>query len=329
MRRCCCAQVGKSVQTLSGSTTSMAALADCAKGERLTVWSAYVSSAACTGVILGGLLETAILLRGYTARATYAFMSACGLAHTLIVLALLRETLPPSQRSSERSSFKSPLGCFKLFRHGSRLRLAALSCAFGNFADGANLNDIDQMWIKQDVTDMGLKANSVYLTLWGLAGTVNGFMIPPMLRILGERWFTTLTTFTNFLAMMTWGGVPRMWGVFTALAFHLPGIDGNSSLAVRTEATELGVGAGMGRGEFAGYYGSLRALTVAIGPFIFGNLYAWGRTVFVNAQNQPRYNLGFFAAAVLGCIVPEIFHQMLRGAKDRPAQREEGSSASR
>jgi hypothetical protein len=33
----------------------------------------------------------------------------------------------------------------RLFRSGRCLRLAALSCGFGCFADGANLNDIDQV----------------------------------------------------------------------------------------------------------------------------------------------------------------------------------------
>ena len=57
--------VGKTLQTLSGSTTSMAALSDCASGDRLTFWSAWLGSAACVGVIIGGWIETAILaLRG-------------------------------------------------------------------------------------------------------------------------------------------------------------------------------------------------------------------------------------------------------------------------
>ena len=62
----------------------------------------------------------------------------------------------------------------------------------------------------------------------------------------------------------------------------------------------------MGKGEFAGYYGNLRALTVAIGPFLFGQLYAWGRRV------MPGKNLGFWAASILGCILPEIFHRLLK-----------------
>ena len=47
--------LGKTVLTLSGSTTSMAAMADCVSGERLTAWSAYTSASLSVGVIVGGL----------------------------------------------------------------------------------------------------------------------------------------------------------------------------------------------------------------------------------------------------------------------------------
>jgi MFS family permease len=160
--------VGKTLQTLSGSTITMAALSDCATGEQLTAWSAWLGSAACAGVIVGGLLETTILLCTPTSgsaaaasRAVYLFMSALGLGHTLLLALFLRETLPPSQRSTAPLTFQTPFDMLQLFCRGRTLRLASLSCGFACFADGSNLNDIDQMWIKQDVHDMGTLANSV------------------------------------------------------------------------------------------------------------------------------------------------------------------------
>jgi hypothetical protein len=177
--------VGKTLQTLSGSTTSMAALSDCASGDRLTFWSAWLGSAACVGVIIGGWIETAILaLRGqgkdapsfcaiFTLNASfyqdrlgtnirsltqkrsgvslgatqtvYLTMSAMGAVHTAMVALLLQETLPKEERKADPPRFQSPLGMFKLFSNGRSLRLAALSCSFACFADGANLNDIDQV----------------------------------------------------------------------------------------------------------------------------------------------------------------------------------------
>lgn len=202
--------IGKTLQTLSGSTTSMAALSDCASGDRLTFWSAWLGSAACVGVILGGWIETAILaVRGVDATQTvFLTMSAMGAVHTLMVALFLKETLPLDERKTDPPRFQSPLGMFKLFTNGQALRLAALSCGFACFADGANLNDIDQMWIKSDVDDMGMAANSVYLTLWGFAGSFSGVIVPGLLKSLGSRGFTTLTNATNALAMILWGGIP-------------------------------------------------------------------------------------------------------------------------
>jgi|EP01047_Picozoa_sp_COSAG01_P066492 MFS family permease len=122
---------------------------------------------------------------------------------------------------------------------------------------------------------------------------------------------------------MCWGGIPRRWGIFTALALHVPGVDGNANLCVKTEATAAAVTSGMGRGQFAGYYGSMRALTVAIGPFVFGHLYAFGRRAFQTRAGHARVNLGFWAAALLGCVVPEIFHRRLLAAKKGNTQNSE------
>ena len=82
------------------------------------------------------------------------------------------------------------------------------SCGLACFADGGNLNDIEQMWIKNEcerthtrlsslllavlltrsslcsVVDMGLSANSVYLSLWGILGSAGGLVVPYLLPLL-------------------------------------------------------------------------------------------------------------------------------------------------
>ena len=62
---------------------------------------------------------------------------------------------------------------------------------------------------------------------------------------------------------------------------------------------------GMGRGEYASYFANLGAITVALGPMLYGFIYAWGRKI------NPNINLGFFAAAVVGCLLPEMVHQTI------------------
>ena len=76
----------------------------------------------------------------------------------------------------------------------------------------------------------------------------------------------------------------------------------------------------MGRGQFSGNFGCLRALTTAVGPLLMGRLFSWGRARFVSADGKPRVNLGFLAAALLGCVLPEVLHQLYRRASWRAAR---------
>ena len=64
---------------------------------------------------------------------------------------------------------------------------------------------------------------------------------------------------------------------------------------------------GMGRGEYAGFSGNLRAITVAVGPMLYGYIYAAGR----QTRMGSRVNLGYFAAAIVGCLLPELVHRTL------------------
>lgn len=296
--------IAKAMGTLSGSTICAAALSDVASGDALSNAFARLGSCASLGVCVGPLIGTAMLSRGVSVSSCYFMQAIAGFFHSMVVAILIRETLPSGERRPFLG-FKNPLSFLKLFTSGRPLRLMSLSCGFACFADGANLNDIEQMWIANDVVDMGLNANSLYLSLWGILGSAGGLFVPAVLPILGKRLFATFSTLTNFLACVLWGAVPRAWAMFGGIFLHFPGINANSSLPLKTQATEIAIASGLGRGEFAGYFGNLRALTVAVGPFLFGNMYAWGRTV------APGRNLGFWSAALLGCVVPEIFHRML------------------
>ena len=296
--------IAKAMITLSGSTVCAAALSDLASGDALSNAFAQLGSCASLGVCVGPLIGTAMLSRGVSVTSCYFVQAMAGFLHTMIVAVLIRETLPRDERRPF-VGFKNPFSFVKLFTCGRPLRLMSLSCGFACFADGGNLNDIEQMWIANDVADMGLTANSIYLSLWGILGGAGGLFVPAVLPVLGKRRFATLTTWMNCLACILWGAVPRAWAMFAGIGLHFPGINANSSLPLKTQATCLAIAAGFGRGEFAGYFGNLRALTVAVGPYWFGNMYAWGRTVV------PGRNLGYWSAAVLGCAMPEILHRML------------------
>ena len=48
-----------------------------------------------------------------------------------------------------------------------------------------------------------------------------------------------MTNGTNFLAHVLWGMVPRPWAMFAAITLALPGVDANSSIAVKTMACDV------------------------------------------------------------------------------------------
>jgi MFS family permease len=189
-----CRTLSKALGTLSGSTICSAALSDCASGDELSTASGRLGSAACTGVIFGPLLGAALLARGFGARAVYALQTVSFAIQSVIVVLLLPETLqvrvnsllalsctanvavlarltlrtlqrrPGEKRPAVR--FVNPLSFTRLFAHGRKLGLLSASAGFACFVDGSNLNDIEQMWIKEDVPDMGIGSNSLYLMLW-------------------------------------------------------------------------------------------------------------------------------------------------------------------
>jgi len=44
----------------------------------------------------------------------------------------------------------NPFAFTTLFRRGRKLSMLCASCGLACFADGGNLNDIEQMWIKNE-----------------------------------------------------------------------------------------------------------------------------------------------------------------------------------
>ena len=305
----CLRTAGKTLSTLSGSTVCSAAISDCVEGDELSIANARQGAAVGLGVVVAPLLGNLVLSCGFAPRVVYWCQALSSVAHTLTIGYFLQETLDHKEQRKHAKiplRFVNPLQFIRLFTSGRKLALMSASSGLACFADGGNLNDIEQMWIRTDVHDMGLGLNSVYLSLWGVAGSCGGMIVPYLLRTLGKRGYTTFTTLTNMTACLLWGAIPRAWAVFAALALHFPGINTNSALCIKSAATQTAiVHHGMGRGEFAGYFGNLRAITAAIGPFVYGQLYALGRTAY------PGRNLGFWAAALLGCAIPEALHQLL------------------
>lgn len=295
--------------TLSGSTTSFAAISDCASGEDLAVATARLGTFIGLGVALGPLLGDSIFIKfGY--RMVYASKVAVALIHLLFV-STLPETLPKVERRPF-ASFISPFSFTELFRNGPCLRKLCSTGGLQQLVGAKNVNDLEQIWFV-DVVQMPVALTTVYVIYYGFMQMLGGGLVTPaLLKCFGSRLYTSMTNGTNFLAHVLWGVVPRPWAMFAAITLALPGVDANSSIAVKTMACDVAqelktkrFPRGMGRGEYQGYFANLSALAVAIGPGLYGFTYAWGRQYF------PRINLGFLLAAVVGCLLPELVHLSL------------------
>eukprot|EP01043_Picozoa_sp_COSAG02_P060911 COSAG02_NODE_8063_length_2726_cov_2.042254_1_plen_392_part_00 len=295
--------------TLSGSTTTSAAISDCASGPDLAIAMSKLGSYIGAGCFLGPIIGDTLLGK-YGYRAVYASKCLFAIFHLAFNSFCIAETLPAEQRRP-MSGFKSPLSFTELFTNGAALRKLSAVGGFQTFTDGKNVNDLEQLWFVD--IQMGLQSTTAYIMAYGVAIMASGAaVIPALLRTLGERGFTTFSNFTNFLAHVLWGAIPKPWAMFAALLVAVPGIDAHSNTAVTAMATDVAQGLrtkkypiGMGRGEYASYFGNLRAITVAVGPMIYGYIYAFGRKLY------PAVNLGYFAAAVVGCLIPELIHRTL------------------
>ena len=92
-----------------------------------------------------------------------------------------------------------------------------------------------------------------------------------------------------------------MW---MGLLLKIPGINATSNAAMKSMGCDEAVAAGMSRGEYAGAFANLRALTVAIAPLTYSRLYEF------NAR-RGRPGRTWPMVAVVGALLPELLHQTL------------------
>jgi hypothetical protein len=257
------------------------------------------------GVILGPLIGGQLLKWYGHPKYTYFAVSAIGAIHWLHNYFLIGETLDEDKRRP-CEGFVSPFGFTKLFTENATLTKLALAAATISFMEGKNINDMNQLWLKFNV-NMSQGSVQNWVVLYGIFMFTGGqYVVPWLINQLGSRGFTTFTNVTNAAGLILWGAVPKPWASWVGLFLLWFGINANSSSTLKAQATAHAVSAGMGRGEYAGYFSNLRALIVATAPLLYGNVYA-----AVNSPTGSAYpnGLAYFMAAGLGAILPEILHR--------------------
>ena len=197
------------------------------------------------------------------------------------------------------------------------IRRLVLVSTFQTFLEGKNVTDIVQVWQREHLKwdAFGMRDFTVmYGVLCFLAGQ---FLTPALLRRWSGRSFTTFTNTTNAIGFVMRGATEIPFVFWCAVAPMLPGVNGGSSSAIKSMATDRCVAAGIGRGELSAWLNNLRALIVATAPVIYGNVYAF----CVNNNIYPGY--AFFVAALFGAVVPEIIHQQLKPSETKMLTQED------
>jgi hypothetical protein len=284
------------------TTTS---LSDLYQGKELGMSFSTLFACAGFGVIAGPLAEGTLLAR-YSSTSPYLMLAVFGAIH-LAFTQFMSESLPSSERRPFTMDGVNPLKFLQLFssKTSNTLKKLVTIASFQSFLEGKNVVDIVQLWQREHL-NWGVEQMKNFTVTYGILMFASGQLLTPrLLRNMSGRSFTTLTNLTNFSAFFLRGSVEKPWVFWLAVIPMLPGVNGGSAAAIKAMATDHAVAGGLGRGEFSAYFNNLRAVVVAVAPFMYGQTYAYCR----EAGLHP--GIPFWVGGLVGALLPELLHRTL------------------
>eukprot|EP00912_Choanoflagellata_sp_UC4_P001990 UC4_evm4s1277 len=306
---------------LGCGVTGSAAISDLCQGSEYAINMGKYFSAFGIGVVIGPAIGGWIL-NNYSYRYVYLVRSIIALFEFVHDWINLKETLPENLRRPF-AGIENPFNFIKLFSGPSSL-VKLISIAFiSSIVEGKNTNDIFQMWIKQDVKLSLGNANIVTIAFGVLMFSSGKFVVPELVKRLGPRGFTTFAFCSNFLAYSLWASKPSLARLITGMLLLWPGINANCNLAIKGMATDHAVAAGYGKGEYAGLFNNLRAVTVTSAPIFYGMLYSF--CIKKSPPSNPsRYSgIPWIVAASVGSLLPELIHRSMTDADIKVGKKSE------
>ena len=300
--------IGNSLNAVSGSTSTIAALSDVCSGDELSKNLALFGGYAGLGVVLGPMFGNLFLAYGGPGLC-YAVRALFSLWHWNWLRKNIKETLPKSKRKKSITNgnipWQSPFNFYKLFTTDKTLTKLSLYNSFNIMCEGKNINDLNQLWMK---AELGMSiAQTAYWTIgFGVAMFVGGNLAKTLfLPRLGGRGFTTFTNTTNLLAYLSMGSFKSNLMYWLSLLLLMPGINGVAGSAMKSLATQKAKQLGFGGGEYSGLYSNLRSLLYVIGPLVYTRFYAY------NVQSKLWSGRAYYAVATLGALIPLVIHSLM------------------
>ena len=306
--------LGGATTTLGGSTTCGSALADIVEDPKeLGQAYALMGTAAGLGVMIGPLFGALVnrvfgTMLGTGQRTAYLAGAVVSTVQLAVVMTQMEESLEVQDRTpldiQDASSLMAainPLGFLNLFTNGTTLAtlvgVGALQC----FCEGKCISDMNQIYMMQQVK-LPSDRRAVYVTGFGIAMVLSGYLGKETIRTIGMRGHTTLSNFCTALGFWIVGKFPAvstMFGVLPIYSFAMERRAAISSLSVKAAAQ-----CGMGKGDYSANFANFRAIVVALAPMVYAQTYAAG--VRAGTPGLPYYLGASFA------LVAELLHRTVR-----------------
>ena len=115
-----------------------------------------------------------------------------------------------------------------------------------------------------------------FLAGWGGAVSACGmFVAPYLLKQMSARTYTTFANCSLLSGIFVWGLAARGEYMFYGLPLIAPGVNGNSTHAVKGLAGTIAVKHGLGRGEWSAWLNNMRSISVSVASMIYSYYYGW------------------------------------------------------
>lgn len=306
-----CRMLRKVFAIFSGTLMPMAALCDVFDSGPRAHATASLGATIGLATLVGPSIEVAILSRtGNDFRRPYLAVVVLGLVQ-LCLAASMDETLEAANRVrlSAAGVFAgfNPFDFMRIFTcDNARLKKLMVIVAFQQIAEGRNLSDVGQIFMRDRLKWSPPQVRNYFVT-WACAVLLQGVLVvPSLLRRLGVRGFSTCANLALFLGLGLQGATEK--GIFYKLGavIALPGINGASATGLRGPCLALAVDAGFTTAEFTAMFNNLRSVVSAISTALFGITYAR-----CQQSGLPPGAGAYWLAALLGAAVPQILLQQV------------------
>lgn len=250
----------------SNMTAAGAYIADVTPPEKRAAAFGVLGSAFGLGFVLGPAIGG--LVGNVNPRLTFWAAAAFALLNTLYGLFVLPESLPRERRTT-RLEWKraNPVGSLRLLR--SHRELWGLTWV--NFITYLGHEVFPNVWVIFCIAAFGWSTRSIGLTL-ALVGVVSAInqatMVGPVVKLLGERRTLLASLVVAVVGLLLLGANSGIVFLIGAVIISLPMYQASSQALMtrRVSASE--------QGELQGALGSVRGISMMIGPLLFTMTFA-------------------------------------------------------